>query len=292
MRKAIFSLAIVSLMLMAVFQGNVHSAEIICPDIADLYIDEWKPDENLNYEDLVKVATNTNRHHGIARALLLFAFPEDLRAFDIKGAKIYLSACSACGGGKGGQVAFYALNQPFDEDADTWNSLGGGNWDDSVFSRATLPAGRQWNDAVEGEPPADAVGFDVTELLRRRLDKVKKYGMLLRFYDEHQKPYTHQAIASRESDNPLDFAPFIKITTRDNEPCPAEIIFAGRAEAIASLRQFRDQVLAKSPAGRYIIALYYRSAPFLSSALTDNPSLKAGARMAADALIPRMIRLF
>ncbi len=212
--------------------GNMLAAEIICQDTADLHIDEWYPDENLNYLDRIVVATNTNTHHGIARALFLFAVPEDLTSAGIKKAKIYLSGCSHCGGGKGGQVAFYALNEPFDEDTDTWNSLGGGNWDDSVYSRAVLPEGSDWNEAVNGEPPADAVGFDVTPLLKENLDKVRDNGIMLRFYDEHQDPYTHQNIASRESEDPLDFAPFLEITTREDNHCPAEVIFSDSKEKI------------------------------------------------------------
>ncbi len=284
----IFTLSIIISML----SGNIVTAEIICQGTADVYIDEWYPDENLNYKERILVATNTNTHHGIGRGLFLFDVPEELAASEVKKATIYLSACSDCGGGKGGNIAFYALNAPFDENADTWNSLGGGNWDDAVYSRAVLPEGSDWNEAVNGEPPANAAGFDVTNLLRENLDKVRANGIILRFYDEHQDPYTHQNIASGESDDPRDFAPFLKITTRGDGPCPAEVIFSDSSERVEVLRQFRNQVLAKSAAGRYIIALYYRSAPFLSSALADEPSLKAGARMFADALIPRMIRLF
>lgn len=278
--------------IISLLQIDLLAAEIICQDTADISIDEWYPDENFNYKDRILLATNTNTHHGIGRGLFLFDVPEELTAGDIKRATIYLSGCSDCGGGKGGQAAFYALNEPFDEDADTWNSLGGGNWDDSVYSRAVIPEGSDWNEAVNGEPPADANGFDVTNLLKDNLEKVRDNGIMLRFYDEHQDPYTHQTIASRESEDPLDFAPYMAITTRGGNPCPAEVVFNNSTEKIESLRQFRNQVLAKSAAGRYIIALYYRSASYLSAAFRNHPSLTAGVRRAADVLIPQMIRHF
>ena len=271
---------------------NMPAAEITCQDTADLHIDEWYPDENLNYLDRIVVATNTNTHHGIARALFLFAVPEELTAAGIKNAKIYLSGCSHCGGGKGGQIAFYALNEPFDENTDTWNSLAGGNWDDSVYSRAVLPEGSDWNEAVNGEPPADAVGFDVTPLLRGNLDKVRDNGIMMRFFDEHQDPYTHQNIASRESEDPLDFAPYLEISTRDDITCPAEVIFSDSNETIEALRRLRDQKLAKTETGRYIITLYYRAAPFASSFLAIDPNVRVGARTIADVLLPSIYILF
>jgi len=290
--KGIIKLTVASLMLMILCRGNVLAAEIICPDTADLHIDEWYPDENLNYLDRIVVATNTNTHHGIARALFLFAVPEGLTAAEIKNAKVYLSGCSHCGGGKGGQVAFYALNATFDETTDTWNSLGGGNWDDMVYSRAVLPEGSDWNEAVNGEPPADAVGFDVTSLLKENLDKVRDNGIMMRFYDEHQDPYTHQNIASRESDDPLDFAPYLEISTREDINCPAEVIFSDSTLKQDALRGFRDQVLAKTSQGRYIIALYYRAAPFISSLIINVPCLKMTVRTLAESLWPRVNVLF
>jgi len=286
--KAIFTLIAALLFFITFVQGNILAAEIICQDVADLHIDEWYPDENLNYQSRILVATNTNTHHGIARGLFLFAVPEDLTAADIKSAKIYLSGCSHCGGGKGGQVAFYALNEPFDENTDTWSSLTGGNWDDTVYSRAVLPEGSDWNEAVDGEPPADAVRFDVTSLLKDNLAKVRDSGIMMRFYDEHQDPYTHQNIASKESDDPLDFAPYLEITTFEDNPCPAEIIFSDSKEKKALLRKFRNQILAKTEEGRYIISFYYHRAPFLSSLLIADPYLKMCVRALAEAFLPQI----
>lgn len=276
----------VAVLMMSFCQANAPADEIICRDTADIYIDEWYPDENLNYKDRILVATNTNTHHGIGRGLFHFDVPEELMAGDIKRAAIYLSGCSDCGGGKGGNIAFYALNEPFNEDTDTWNSITGGNWDDTVYSRAELPEGSDWNEAVNGEPPVNATGFDVTPLLKENLDKVRGNGIMLKFYDEHQDPYTHQNIASRESDDPLDFAPFLKITTRDENPCPAEIVFSDSNDKQEVLRQFRDQVLAKKEGGRYITSLYYRFAPYAASLLATDPYLRSGVRTLSGGLLP------
>lgn len=280
------------LIIVCLLPVNMPAAEITCQDTADLHIDEWYPDENLNYLDRIVVATNTNTHHGIARALFLFAVPENLTSAGIKNAKIYLSGCSHCGGGKGGQVAFYALNESFDEASDTWNSLEGGDWDESVYSRAVLPEGSDWNEAVNGEPPADAVGFDVTPLLRGNLDKVRDNGIMMRFFDEHQDPYTHQNIASQESEDPLDFAPYLEISTRDDNTCPAEVVFSDSKDKQDALRRFRDHVLAKTEGGRYIMSIYYHCAPRVSSFLMTDPYLRAGARTLADALLPLVKMLF
>ena len=42
---------------------------------------------------------------------------------------------------------------------------------------------------------------------RDNLDKVRTNGIMMRFVDEHQEPFTHQNVASRESQDPLDFPP-------------------------------------------------------------------------------------
>ena len=193
--------------------GMAAASEIICLDTADVYIDEWLPDENFNDKTRILTATNTNIHHGIARGLFRFDIPVDLDGSIIANATIYFSACSHCGGGKGGLIGFYALNEPFDEETDTWNTLGGGAWDDSVCSEVILPEGNAWNPAEEGEASPDAEGLDITALLMGNLEKVRKNGIMMRFQDEHQAPCTHQNVASSESEDPFDFSPYIIITT-------------------------------------------------------------------------------
>ena len=195
-------------MLCMLFEGGAVQAEkIVCPAVADVYIDEWYPDENFSYKTRVVVATNKNIHHGIARGLYYFDIPADITAARIKSAAIYLSSCTNCGGGNGGVVGFYALNKPFDEAADTWSSLEGGDWDNSIYAQATLPKGNDWNQGVNGQLPPDGKGFDITALIKGNLDKVRTNGIMMRFVDEHQEPFTHQNVSSRESQDPLDFPP-------------------------------------------------------------------------------------
>jgi len=264
--------------------GAAQAEKIICPAAADVYIDEWNPDENFNYKTRVVVATNKNIHHGIARGLYYFDIPADLAAARIKSAAIYLASCTNCGGGNGGVVGFYALNKPFDEAADTWSSLEGGDWDNSIYTQATLPKGNDWNQGVSGQLPPDAKGFDITVLLRDNLNKVRTNGIMMRFVDEHQEPFTHQNVASRESQDPLDFPPQIIIQTE--EPlCPAEVMLGEDRQSLSLLRKFRDQELAKTPAGRKCIALYYRHAAEISTLLVTDEDLRRKTSAALPGLL-------
>lgn len=263
---------------------HVVAETITCKVLADVSIDEWYPDENLNYKDRLIVATNKNIHHGIARTLLFFDIPDNVTADAVKSAAIYLAPCAHCGGGNGGQIGFYALNQPFAEDNDTWNTLQGGSWDESVYAEALLPSGIDWNQAIDGQPPADVQGMDVTELLGSNLDKVRQNGIMMRFVDEHQEPYTHQNIASRESQDPFDFAPFIAIQTGESS-CPAETLLAGEPETLQTVRLFRDDILSGTSRGREYIRLYYRHAGEISRILSADKSSASQVRALVKSFI-------
>lgn len=269
------------------------TAELPCDCLADVSIDEWFPDENLNYKDRLIVSTNMNIHHGIARALFLFNIPADVSPAAVQQADIYISACSHCGGADGGLVGFYALNAPFDEDTDTWNSLQGGGWDEAVHTEAVLPSGSDWNQAVDGEPPGDVVGLDVTALLQENLEKVRSNGIMMRFVDEHQDPYTHQNVASRESEDPLDFHPYLVIrdTAADNDTCPAEAALGADNNALNTVRRFRDQVLARVPGGPRYIRLYYRHAPELARLVQLDQNLRNEAAAVLRELVPHIAAL-
>lgn len=256
---------------------NIGAEETICSAIADVSIDEWYPDDNLNYKSRLIIATNKNTHHGIARGLMLFDIPEDLTPVDIKTARLYLSACSHCGNAPGGEVRFFALNEPFDETTDTWNSLNGGDWDGSVYAQGFFPSDNTWNQAQDGQPPPDAEGINITALLQSNLEKVRANGIMMRFLDEHQNPCTHYNIASRETDDPLDFAPVMVFSDEDSL-CPAEVMFTGEAELLKLLRQFRDQVARKRPEALRYIRLYYYHAEELVRIFGENPSLQQNAR--------------
>jgi hypothetical protein len=276
---------IILAVLFMLFVNTVAQAEkIVCPAAADVSIDEWYPDENFNYKTRVVVATNKNIHHGIARGLFHFDIPADLTAARVRSAAIYLASCTNCGGGNGGVVGFYALNKPFDEATDTWSSLEGGDWDGSVYTQATLPKGNDWNQGADGQLPPDGKGFDITALLKENLDKVRTNGIMMRFVDEHQEPFTHQNVASRESQDPLDFPP--QIIIQIEEPlCPAEVMLGGDQQALSLLRKFRDQELAKTPAGRTCIDLYYRHAAEITTLLATDESL----RRQTSAVLPGLL---
>jgi len=276
---------LILVLLCMLFEGGAAQAEkIICPAAADVYIDEWNPDENFNYKTRLVVATNHNIHHGIARGLFYFTIPADITAAQIKSAAIYLANCTNCGGGNGGVVGFYALNKPFDETADTWSSLEGGDWDDAVYTQATLPKGNDWNQGVNNELPPNAKGFDITALLKGNLDKARANGIMMRFVDEHQEPFTHQNVASRESKDSLDFPPQIIIQTE--EPlCPAEVMLGEDPQALSLLRKFRDQELAKTPAGRTCIELYYRHAAEIAALLAADEDLRRQTATALPGLL-------
>jgi len=203
---------------------------ILCPCSADVYIDALYPDENMDYmtTGTTRILLATYRPtKGISRGLFLFDIPETLTAADVQEAQIFLSGCSPshCESGFSGVVRFYALNIPFIENGQfgsTWYSLDGGDWDDSVHTEATLPEGTGWNEAVNGQPQADAQGFDITLLLQNNLGKVRENGIMMRFVKdevqyEEDGTYYHQNVASRESPAfyPDEFAPFISITLKE-----------------------------------------------------------------------------
>ena len=128
----------------------------------------------------VVVATNKNIHHGIARGLYYFDIPADRRPPGSRARQSILLPAQTAAVATGEWWDFYALNKPFDEATDTWSSLGGGDWDGSVYTQATLPKGNDWNQGVSGQLPPDAAGFDITVLLRDNLNKVRTNGIMQR----------------------------------------------------------------------------------------------------------------
>lgn len=184
----------------------------LCPNIADIYLDEGYPDANFNHKVRALLATDTIHHYGIARGLFKFEIPDSVNASSIQSAALNLSGSIHTGGGAGGDVFLYALNTSFDEDTDTWNTLAGGDYDTCVGSGGTLPGTNDWETAI-----------DVTTLLTGNLDKVRDNGMVLMFQDEYQTPSIHQNIASRECFDAEDFSAYLKITYStvwyvDNDP--------------------------------------------------------------------------
>ena len=195
MGKNIFILVIFTIVLFSSYQ--VLADTITCPTIADMYIDEYAPDENFNYKTRVLISYHPSK--GPARGLFKFDIPANLEASQIDTTTLYLSSSYHTGGGYAIDIHCYALNSAFDERNDTWNTLSGGDYDTNVVSPGTLPAGNDWETSI-----------DVTALVTGNLDKVREYGMLMRLQVEEQEK-DYQNIASRESEDPEDFPAYIEI---------------------------------------------------------------------------------
>ncbi|MFC1591359.1 rhodanese-like domain-containing protein [Thermodesulfobacteriota bacterium] len=68
--------------------------------------------------------------------------------------------------------------------------------------------------------------------------------------------------------------------------CPATAALGADDPRLATLRQFRDEVLSAVPSGRRLVAAYYRNAEAAGALLEQSPVLKAVARQAITCLVP------
>ena len=181
---------------------HVLAETITCPTIADVYIDQYAPDENFNYKTRILISYHPSK--GAARGLFKFDIPADLEASQVETATFYLSSSIHTAGGYAIDVYCCALNTHFDENNDTWNTLSGGDYDSTIFSPGSLPEGSDWETSI-----------DITTLITGNLEKIKDYGMLMRLQGEGTvKDY--QNIASRECIDPEDFPPYIEIAYSDS----------------------------------------------------------------------------
>jgi beta-lactam-binding protein with PASTA domain len=57
------------------------------------------------------------------------------------------------------------------------------------------------------------------------------------------------------------------------------------AEEVLLLREFRDGVMAQTPAGRHLIELYYEHGPSLALSAMEHPVLRAGLKVGTDAVV-------
>ncbi len=74
----------------------------------------------------------------------------------------------------------------------------------------------------------------------------------------------------------------------DDGQCPIAAVLGENDPRLDTIRQFRDAVLAKSPVGSKVIALYYATADEAIAELDENPPLKAAAQKALTVLVPLM----
>lgn len=188
---------VIPLLMFVVYVTPVEA--VICPSISDVYIDEFSPYENFNYKTRILISYHPSK--GIARGLIMFDISEAIDASEITAATLHLSGSVHTGGGDAMSINCYALNEPFCEGSDTWNTyhtLSEDYYDSSISSTGSLPAGSDWETSI-----------DVTALATGNLEKLRDYGMLIRLQNENSDGY--QNIASRECIDPEDFAPYLDI---------------------------------------------------------------------------------
>lgn len=294
---------------------------VICPSVADVYIDQREPDTNFNFRTRIIISYHPT--YGIARGLFKYDIPEEIDASEITAATIYLSGSYHTGGGDAIHVDCYALNAPFSEGSDTWNSLAGGDYDTSIASSGNLPSGNDWE-----------TSFDVTSLVTGNIEKLKNNGMLMKLHSEGPLS-EYQNIASREFEDLEDFASYLDIaysesstsstttepaetsttsapattttssiistststttifddtttiitsstTTGRIQPCLVESIYGEDSEEVIILRYFRDQLLKNSPEGREIIKLYYAWSPFMVRLIEKDQAFRDEIKITID----------
>jgi hypothetical protein len=71
----------------------------------------------------------------------------------------------------------------------------------------------------------------------------------------------------------------------DNETCPASLLFEDDPDSIEVLRQFRDDKLMKTKAGRSLVKLYYKTAPAVLQTLKENPETRKIGKTVLKALM-------
>ncbi|MCX5896543.1 MAG: hypothetical protein NTZ51_12060 [Proteobacteria bacterium] len=69
-------------------------------------------------------------------------------------------------------------------------------------------------------------------------------------------------------------------------PCPAQATLGEDDPRLDTLREFRDDVLAKSPLGQKLITLYYKSGDAVVEVLEKNPELKQYAKEFLETILP------
>ncbi|MDD5719095.1 MAG: DNRLRE domain-containing protein [Candidatus Krumholzibacteria bacterium] len=183
---------------------------ITCPATSDVYIDQGTPDDSQGHRTRVLVSWHNT--YLAARGLWRFAIPAELQSEDITSAVMWVSRSSTTGAGSGIDVDVYALNTPFAEDTDTWNTLGGGDYDPSVVASGTLPA---W-----ATPPPCTASIDLTALLQGNLDKVRDFGILMLVQDEGSGANRFQNFATKE-DTPPSTGAYLEITVGGGTGVPA-----------------------------------------------------------------------
>jgi hypothetical protein len=75
-------------------------------------------------------------------------------------------------------------------------------------------------------------------------------------------------------------------TTKKQGPCPSEKIYGENSEQTQLLREYRDNVLSKTPEGQEVIKIYYKFSPAVTKLLEQRPLLKKRAKAIIDCMLP------
>jgi len=81
------------------------------------------------------------------------------------------------------------------------------------------------------------------------------------------------------------------VTEEGSSGCAAESVLADDPESLNLLRQFRDDVLAKSEKGNALIELYYQKSPLIVELIEKDPALKEKCRESLKAIMPSIRKI-
>lgn len=77
----------------------------------------------------------------------------------------------------------------------------------------------------------------------------------------------------------------------DNAGCPVVSLLGEKSQQLISLRRFRDEILAKSKAGKRLIGYYYLHADTITNTFDHHPTVRGSARRVLESLVPILDKL-
>jgi hypothetical protein len=80
--------------------------------------------------------------------------------------------------------------------------------------------------------------------------------------------------------------PTTTTTTISSWSCAVELIYGENSEQTELLREYRDNVLSKTPEGQETIKTYYKFSPTVTNLLENSPQLKSKAKVIIDSMLP------
>jgi hypothetical protein len=93
----------------------------------------------------------------------------------------------------------------------------------------------------------------------------------------------------------IELSPIVTSTTTTKDPtgtttvpglCPTEELYGENSEQTELLREFRDNVLRKSPEGRELIRLYYEWSPGIAKAMERDGEFREEVKEMIDGILP------